>query len=67
MPTRSRRHFSRVYKVEGVRAPKRAGDVSQTARDLGISANLVHRWKRELRDDEHRASGKAGAGHLCDQ
>ncbi len=55
MPTRSRRHFSREYKLEAVRAAERSSNVSQTARDLGINANLVHRWKRELRNDGHRA------------
>ena len=51
----TRRHFSREFKLETVRAAERSGNASQTARDLGISANLVHRWKRELREDGHRA------------
>ena len=50
-----RRHFSREYKLEAVRAAERSGNVQQTARELGIDANLVYRWKREFRDDGHRA------------
>jgi transposase len=53
MPTR--RHFSRELKLEAVRAAERNGNVAQTARDLGINANALYRWKRELRDDGHRA------------
>lgn len=54
MPT-PRRHFSREYKLEAIRAAERSGNVAQTARDLGIHAGLVHRWKREFRDDAYHA------------
>jgi transposase len=51
----TRRSFSREYKLEAVRAAERSGNVAQTARDLGIRPNLIHRWKRELSDGGHRA------------
>ena len=50
-----RRTFTREYKLEAVRAAERSGNVAEVARDLGIRSNLLHRWKRELRDDGHRA------------
>ena len=54
----ARRTFTREYKVEAVRAAERSGNAAQTARDLGIRPALVHRWKRELRDDgRHAFSG----------
>ncbi len=51
----TRRSFTREYKLEAVRAAERAGNVAQTARDLGIKAALLHRWKRELAGDGPRA------------
>jgi transposase len=51
----TRRSFTREYKLEAVRAAERAGNVARTARDLGISDSLIHRWKRELSSDGHRA------------
>lgn len=56
-----RRSFSREYKLEAVRAAERSGSVAQTARDLDIKATLIHRWKRELRDDGGRAFPGNGA------
>ncbi len=56
-----RRSFSREYKLEAVRAAERSGSVAQTARDLDIQATLIHRWKRELRDDGGRAFPGNGA------
>ena len=57
----TRRSFSREYKLEAVRAAERSGNAAQTARDLDISATLIHRWKRELRDDGGRAFPGNGA------
>jgi len=54
MPTRTRRSFSREYKLEAVRAVERSGSVARTARDLGINADLIRRWKRELVGDGPR-------------
>lgn len=56
-----RRSFSREYKLEAVRAAERSGNTSQTARDLGISPGLIHRWTRELRDEGGRAFPGNGA------
>ena len=57
----TRRSFSSEYKLEAVRAAERSGSVAQTARDLDVSATLIHRWKRELRDDGRRAFPGNGA------
>ena len=58
-----RRIFDTEFKREAVRlvveGRRRASEV---ARDLGISANLVHRWKRELEQDE--AGAFPGKGKL---
>ncbi len=44
-----RRHFSREFKIEAVRMT-REGDhtLAEVARDLGIGAGLLGRWRRQL-------------------
>ena len=49
----SRRSFSPKYKREAVRLADDLGNASQAAPDLG--SNLVHRWRRQLREDGSRA------------
>jgi transposase len=51
----TRRAFTPDYKREAVRAAERNGNVAQTARDLGLSPNVLYRWKRELAGDGPRA------------
>lgn len=51
----TRRSYSIEYKSEAVRATASSGNVSQTARELGLAPALLYRWRRELRDDGHRA------------
>jgi transposase len=56
---RSRRKYTQEYKREAVQLVK-AGDVavSQVAKDLGINANMLGRWCRELKS----SAGKAFPG-----
>ncbi len=58
-----KRKFTREFKVEAVREVLR-GKRSQAAvaRDLGISANLLARWKQQLEADGVEAF--PGKGHL---
>ena len=53
--SRTRRSFTPEYKREAVRLADDLGNASQAARDLGISSSLIHRWRRQLRDDGARA------------
>ncbi len=47
-----RRSFDRVFKVEAVRLVTEDGrKVTEVARDLGIGANQLHRWKRQFTED----------------
>jgi transposase len=58
-----KRKFTREFKIEAVRQATRGGrSQAAVARDLGISANLLARWKQQLEEE-----GKAafpGQGHL---
>jgi transposase len=51
----TRRSFTPEYKREAVRLADDLGNASKAARDLGITAGLIHRWRQQLRDDGARA------------
>lgn len=58
-----RRRFDAEFKREAVRLITSGGrKASVVARDLGISANLLHRWKKQLLEDP--AYAFPGKGHL---
>jgi len=58
-----RRRFDREFKIEAVKLATR-GDKSSSnvARDLGISENILCRWKRQMADDPSFAF--PSKGHL---
>lgn len=48
-----RREYTEEFKAEAVRLVREAGKpIARVARELGISANLLYRWRGE----EHRAA-----------
>lgn len=51
----SRRAYTPEYKREADGLADDLGSTSQAARDLGIRANLIHRWRRQLREDGPRS------------
>src|SRR5690606_7424773 len=54
---RSRRQYSDEYKSQAVRLANESGKpVTQVARELGVNANVLHRWMRGER--EAGAAGK---------
>jgi len=58
-----RRKYDRAFKVEAIRLVKEEGrQVTEVARDLGINANLIHRWRQKLERDGSEAF--PGKGHL---
>ena len=50
----NRKTYSREFKIEAVRRAKEHG-FAQTARDLGIRDNLIHKWRKRLEEDSERA------------
>lgn len=63
---RSRRQYSDEYKSEAVRLANDSGKpVTQVARELGVNANMLHRWMREER--EAQAAGKTRGGVKAEQ
>lgn len=61
-----RKKYSGEFKREAVGLTRLPGtSVSQVARDVGIRANQLHRWRRELDAGEQKAF--PGAGTARDQ
>ena len=49
-----RKTYSKEFKLEAVRLAQERG-FTQTARDLGINTNLIHKWRARLEQDRERA------------
>ena len=48
----NRRRYDRAFKVEAVRlVTEERRRVTEVARELGINANQLHRWKRKLAEE----------------
>ena len=59
---KTRRTFSREYKLEAVKKVVLQGmSFCEVARDLGIRDNLIHNWKKKLQDDGTLAELTGGA------
>lgn len=51
-----RRRYDREFKVDAVRLSREPGrTVAGVARDLGISTNMLHRWRLQFSQDEGSA------------
>lgn len=45
--SKQRRQFDKVFKIEAIRLVHEEGrSAASVARDLGISGNLLYRWKQ---------------------
>jgi transposase len=63
---KSRNQYSDAYKSEAVRLVNDSGKpVTQIARELGVNANVLHRWARE--DREAKTVGKTRSGVKAEQ
>ncbi len=52
----ARRKFSREFKIEAVRLITEGGQsIAETARELGVNASLLGRWKQQLTENSEQA------------
>lgn len=66
MDKKTRRSYSAEFKREAVALASQPGQTIQgVARDLGIGAGLIQRWKRELK--EHSQQAFVGQGVARDE
>lgn len=60
---RQRKKYAREFKIEAVRlVTGKDMTIAQVSKDLGVSPNVLGRWKRELQGDAMQAF--PGKGHL---
>jgi transposase len=65
-----RRSFSEEFKRDAVRLCRERGNLSATARDLGINSSLLYRWTRAVEKEVAPASTSAsfpGRGNPKDE
>jgi transposase len=60
----SRRKFTKEFKEEAVRRLELGASIAEVARACEVNANVLHRWRRELRDFAGRAFGGSGQRRL---
>jgi len=60
---KQRKRYAREFKLEAVRLLSGPGmTIAQAGRDLGVSPNLLARWKKAFQNDNSQAF--PGKGHL---
>ena len=68
MPETTRRHFTEAFKSEAVRRTRESGrPVAQVARELGISDNVLYRWRTEQRQVESQGRTRQGVRREQDE
>ncbi len=61
----SKKTYTKEFKEEAVRLARQNGNVTETARNLGLQLSVLRRWKKELED--HGEKAFPGKGHLADE
>jgi len=46
----SRRTFTKEFKLAAIQRLERGGSIGEVARGLEINPNVLHRWRREIRE-----------------
>jgi len=54
----SRRQFTKEFKLAAVRRLENGVSIAEVARGLEVNANVLHRWRRELRQGPERKIGQ---------
>ena len=63
----SRRKFTKEFKEEAVRRLELGASLAEVARACEVNPNVLHRWKRELRDYGVKAFAGNGQRRASDQ
>jgi transposase-like protein len=63
----SRRRFTREFKEAAVRRVEMGVPVAEVARACEVNANVLHRWRRELRQFGSRAFSGPGRSRVEEQ
>lgn len=61
----NKKTYTNEFKEEAVRLAQQNGNLSETARKLGLHDSILRRWKNELED--HHEKAFPGKGHTHDE
>jgi transposase len=65
--SKKKRSYTAVFKRNAVKLSEEKGNVAKVARELGIGAQLIHRWKQEQDEYEHNSFPGHGKAKLTDE
>ena len=63
----TRKNYSKEFKQKAVELGNVRGNVQEIARELGIRAELIYRWRREMGSDPTLAFGGNGKKQLTEE
>ena len=63
----TRKKYAKEFKVKAVELGNLRGNVPEVARELDISADLIYRWRRELKGNAGLAFGGNGKNQLTSE
>ena len=62
-----RETYSKEFKMKAVELSNVRGNVQEIARELGISAELIYRWRREMENKSSLAFSGRGVKQLTEE
>ena len=63
----TRKIYSREFKEKAVELANVRGNVQEISRELGLGADLIYRWRREIGSDPSLAFGGNGKKRLTEE
>ncbi len=64
---KTRKIYSKEFKQKAVELGNVRGNVQEIARELGVGAELIYRWRREMGTDPSLAFGGNGKKQLTEE
>ena len=64
---KARKIYSKEFKQKAVELGNVRGNVQEIARELGVGAELIYRWRREMGTDPSLAFGGKGKKQLTEE
>ena len=65
--SKKKRNYPAVYKRNAVKFSEEKQNFAKAGRDLGIGAQLIHRWKKEQEEFKHNSFPGDGKAKLTDE
>ena len=63
----SRRKYTVSFKLKAIKLSQEKKNVAQAAREPGIKAPMIHRWKKEQEEYSHNSFHGHGKAKLTDE